>query len=368
MKIVCIDPCTELSTADVFDGLVHGLRANGHEVVPYFFGNRFDVLFKACVERKEKTGRGEPGIDALLWASELSLAYVLRHDPEWVIIVSGMFFHYEALKMFRQLRRSDGSPVKVALLLTESPYDVEKEAALLPDVDLAWTNERVCVQWLRKANPETHYLPHAWNPEKRDEAMRHAQEVVHHDVVFVGTGWPERIRLFEAVPWQAMGIDLGLYGPWDLPESSPLRQYVRGDAVMNVIALALYRNAKIGINLFRQDAHEFPVYDPDKYGPQQVRLQAESLGPRSYELAAMGCFHVTDFRAEVDEVFGASVVPTFYSPESLTELLEQYLPDAAGRESIGTLLHQAVSGHSWIERAKQVVADLQHASQREAVA
>jgi len=254
-----------------------------------------------------------------------------------------MYFHPDALVLMRR------AGVKVALLLTESPYDIPKEQAMAAVVDVVWTNERTAVAPLRMVNPRTYYLRHAYNPAVHDPRPnpRHA-DVPAHDVVFIGTGFQERVDLFAGVDWA--GIDLGLYGAWPLvARRSPLRKFLREGIIDNDRATEFYRRAKVNLNLFRTSMG---------FGKTVARIMgSESLGPRAYELAACGAFFASERRAEVVETFG-DLVPTFDGPEELTELLRRWLPDAPGRRRIASALPAAVRGHSWTERAGQVVADL----------
>src|SRR5207245_643231 len=103
------------------------------------------------------------------------------------------------------------------------------------------------------------------------------------------------------------------YGLWDdgLREDSPLRQYVHEGIVPNELAAALYRQAKIGLNLYRS-SRDFD---------SGTRITtAESLNPRALELAADGCFQISTWRAEVWEVFNHSV-PTYEDARHLDWLI-----------------------------------------------
>ena len=75
---------------------------------------------------------------------------------------------------------------------------------------------------------------------------------------------------------------------------------------------ALYRAAKIGLNLHRSSA---------TYGRNMPRiLHAESMNPRAYELAATQSFQISDWRPEVQETF-VGAVPTFQSAAELERLI-----------------------------------------------
>jgi hypothetical protein len=245
--------------------------------------------------------------------------------------------------VFVLLRRA-GIPVVV--LFTESPYDDEQQQKILPFVRMAWTNER------SSARDGVKYLPHAYRPLVHQPTGGDDAEIPAHDVVFVGTGFEERLEILRAVDWS--GIDLGLYGPsWSLLGSrARVRQYIRGGAVDNEATAILYRKAKIGLNLYRRSKG---------FGRHAPRItEAESLNPRAYELAATGCFTVSERRPEVAEIFG-SLVPTFETPEELGAILRRWLADDEGRARTRAALPGAVIGHDWQARAAQIESDLRGA-------
>ena len=219
---------------------------------------------------------------------------------------------------------------------------------MAPFADICWVNERTSVERFRKVNPNTFYLAHACDPAKHYPKAKADENVPAHDVVFVGTGFQERIEILGAVDWS--GIDFGLYGSWALLGSRHrLRRYIRGKMIDNDETAALYRRAKIGLNLYRQSMG---------FGRKAPRIEyAESLSPRAYELAACGRFYVSEHRAESEEVFG-SLVPTFQSPDELAPLLRSWLKNDAAREIVSRRLAYTVKGHAWKDRAEQMIGDL----------
>jgi spore maturation protein CgeB len=364
VKVLVVHPCASWSTADVHDGLVHGLRANGCEVIEYRMDARVPLVhnWAAAVYRKaKKLGRDvqQPSkADVFYKVSVEALEQALRHQVHAVVVMSGMFFHPDALIL---LRRAN---TPVAVLCTESPYDVREEmriASLLASHDShggvvvnppagLWTNERSMVPAFQKVHPWSSYLAHAWHPAKHTPVPQPWDESVSaHDVVFVGTAFPERIEWFEAIDWR--GIDLGLYGTWErLKPSSPLRKYVRGEQVANAMAASLYRRAKVTLNFYRQSMG---------WANNAPRItHAESLNPRAYELAACGAFHLSDHRAEVTEKFG-SLVPTFSTAAEAQTLIRHYLAHDTEREAIAASLPACVAEDSWVHRARQVLGDLE---------
>lgn len=345
MRLVLCHPGADMSTSDVHRGLEDGLKALGHEVYDYALNHRIAAAAQYFdhVWRKAKKQVPRPtNVDVLYRAGEELVTRALRVQPDVVLIVSAMFLHPDVLVLLKR------AGIKVALLLTESPYDDEQQAKLLPFVDVAWTNERASAETLG-----IHYLPHAWHPQIHVPTLEAANpHVPAHDVVFVGTAFQERIEMLQAVDWR--GIDLGLYGAWEmLPARSPLRPYLRGKIVENTLTAALYQRAKIGLNLYRWSKG---------FGKAAPRLEqaAGSLNPRAYELAATRCFSLSEYRTEVVEKFG-DLVPTFTQAAEIRPLVDRWLADDVGRTRARFALAHAVADDTWTARAAQVIDDIVHA-------
>lgn len=297
MRIFVGHPGVTWSTSDVYDGLTYGLIMCGHTLVT---------------------------------------------DPRYAhvsIVVTGI---RDALPAIDRCRAA-GPPV--AVLFTESPYDLDLELPLAAAMDAGWTQERASLSAFQDVNPATAYLPHAWHPERHYTGGVAKCEIPAHDVVIVGSGFPERVAWLNAIDWS--GIDLGLYGIWDgLGLREEIAECIAGGVISNAYASALYRRARMGINLYRTR----------RPGSREA-ITAESLNPRAYELAACGTFHLSTPRAEVDEIFGGHV-PTYTTPDEAEIVMRAYLDDADERQSIAAMLPQIVADDSWVERAAQVVADV----------
>lgn len=299
--------------------------------------------------------------DVARLASMTLLEAALTVNPHFVLIFSGMFLHPDTIRLMYRM----GAPM--ALLLTESPYDDRPQSDIAPYCNVVFTNERGSAEWFRRqhalhqgkrGNANTFYLPHAYDPglhtaEESPEDTELYADLPRHDVVFVGSGFIERQDILEAIPWSDLGLDFGLYGPWPyLSKRSPLQRYWRDKVIPNEKATALYRRARVGLNIYRTSV-----------GTSRNATHitgAESLNPRALELAATGCFQVSSWRPEVEEVFG-SLVPTFKTATELANILPAAVDghDKEGRVEYGRLLRQAVQGWTFDERAAQVSETLE---------
>lgn len=346
-----VGPGAAWSVSDVEAGLLAGLEAAGVSVVRY----RMDVRIARAASwlhfSYRKARKTNPEIprptdaDVVYQAGADACTAALRHRVDAVIVVSGMYLHPDVAVLFREARKP------VALLCTESPYDTGAEVRLASLVDGVWTNERTCVEAFRRVLPRAAYLPAGWHPTRHRADRPVPDGTPAHDVVFVGSGFPERIRWFESIDWT--GIDLGLYGNFGgVSASSPIRRFVRAGVTDNQAAAALYRRAAIGLNLYRAPSTTFAASVPGLVLPPP-----ESLSPRAYELAALGVFHLSEPRAEVAERFG-SLVPTFTTPAEAEGLIRRWLPDAEARAAVARELPACVAESSYLHRAVTVIGDL----------
>lgn len=358
--LLVVHPGADVSTGDVYQGLLPALRRLGVPVVEYplnamlpLSAGWLDYLRRRQIKRGGPLKDTPPTLqDVLYHACAQAIERALFFGCRWVLVMTGMYF---SLRVVRMLRRAG---LRVALLLTEGPYDTTAEFAFAAEADLCWTTERSCLSTLRLACPRTQYLPHAYDPQRhrpdRTEPENEERGVPAHDVVFVGSGFEERIHLLSAVDWT--GIDFGLYGAWQMLGSRhPLRRHLRRrDEVDNAYAAALYRRARVGINLFRSSVGH------GKGTPKVAG--AESLSPRLLELAACGAFTVSEWRPEVGEVFGGSV-PTFRDAAGLQSLLGYWLsPEGdAKRAAWARSLPGRVAGRTFDAMARTVARDLMKA-------
>lgn len=344
LRVLLVHPGASWSTHDVFEGLYYGLQQHGVDVVPYRLDTRIDLTNKilhAFWRRKAKTDPTIPkpnNADVQYHAGADALTMALRAQVDVVLVVSAMYLHPDVIVLMKR------AGLRVTVLFTESPYDHDKELRVASLVDGVWTHERASVEDLRRVNARVGYLPHAWHPLTHAVVAPEAIDpaVPAHDVVFVGSGFPERVALLNAIDWT--GINLGLYGIWKRRDlAAPVRAALHNEITGNARTADLYRRARIGLNLYR-------TLPPGR--------RADSLSPRAYELAACGVFHLSEARAEIGEVFG-DLVPTFTTAAEASPLIRTWLAADDDRTRIARALPACVAEASWVTRAATVLRDLE---------
>jgi spore maturation protein CgeB len=93
------------------------------------------------------------------------------------------------------------------------------------------------------------------------------------------------------------------------------------------------------------------------YDANKTIEDAESLSPRAYEVPASGGFLISEWRAEIDDIFDGCV-PTFKTPQELDALIHYYLDPAneLERVELSDMQREAVTkAHSYCDRARELL-------------
>lgn len=321
MKILFVHPCVSMSVGDVARGYHTALTRAGHELVDYQLDARLAYHRKALpqgFDNDQTTSR---------FASETILNEALYNEVDLVLIICGLNVHPIALWLLGRLN------IKVAVILTESPYEDEQQATWADlshvgaTVDLTvFTNDRYSAQ-----KYEWHFLPPSYDPEiHKPSEIISGQEC---DVLMVGTGWPERQALLEQVNWE--GINLRLFGLWpEIKDDSPLVPFYHQMFIKNEFISPLYCGAKINLNIHRQSA------------------VALTPNPRVFEVAGCGAFQLSDYREDMGEMFGGNI-PAFSSANELEEKIRYFLARPEERKSLAAGALDYVCNQDFDERVKE---------------
>lgn len=331
-----VEPGPDFSVADVHRGWRRAFERAGHAVVNYNLGERLDFYRSAHVptgpDEFAKAFEGDQPIKLALFGVEST---ALRWWPDVVVFTSGFYIPSDTI----QLLQSRG--MKVVILHTESPYEDSKQLQGAAYADLNLVNDPTNLDSFRMVQPNSHYLPHAYDPEVHTPGP--AVSSLKSDVCFVGTGFPSRIEFMEQVDWS--GLDVLLAGSWHtLEDISPLLAFVaheRDECLPNAEAVEVYRSAKMSFNLYRTEAS----------APEHER--GWSMGPREVELAATGTMFARNPRGEGDEIL--PMLPTFTEPDELAELCRWWCSHDESREAAATAAREAIAGWTFDARVEQAL-------------
>ncbi len=345
------------STLDVYTGLVQGFKDAGYETFNYDLHTRLEAAeewLKFAQQRFGRPGEPEPTEnDVLYQAGCRAVVKALECNVDAVVVTCGLLFEP---RLYVLLERAG---IPVFLFGTESPYDdafLDLAAPLASAVSL---NEPSSAEALAEKMKGTWppvpvvYMPLGFNAQLHKPGFGLDSNLPSHDVVFVGNIYPSRQQMIESMDWT--DIDLAIYGVTEVvAKDAKIRKWVKHPgAVPNPIVTGLYNKAKIVLNLFRveQFGREWEILRDD--------VKSVTINPRLIEAAACGRCIVSEWRPQVEEVFG-DAVPTFRTPQEGTELIRRLLADPAERERLGAAARQIVldKGYDYADRAVQIAAVL----------
>lgn len=341
MRWLMIQPGPNFSVADVHNGWCEALRGLGEHVIEYNLDRRISFYDAALLAEDYTTENGRQLVhkaltreQAISLAANGVLSAAMQVWPDVVLCTSAFFIPAWVLEVLRARR------MRIVMLFTEAPYQDGQQLEMAKWADLCLLNDPVNIGAYRDICP-AEYAPHAYRPAVHYPAAPGAAK--KWDLSFIGTGFPSRVRFFEAMNLD--GLDVHLAGPWlDLPEDSPLRDWTMTDdeaCVDNDETAAIYRQSRTGINFYRREAEDAHAGE------------GWAAGPREIELAACGLWFARDPRGESDRLF--PMLPAFGSPGEAADQIRWALRHPAEREKAAVAARAAIADRTFENNAKRLL-------------
>ncbi|MBE3599178.1 MAG: glycosyltransferase [Limnochordaceae bacterium] len=270
-----------------------------------------------------------------------------------VLVLGGERLDAATARSLRRLGRV------VAAWVTEDPYTIDRRPeAWAGAFDVVFTNERMAVD--RYGPGRGVHLPWCTDPQTyRPERVGPPEEL---DVVFVGSGFPHRVRLLNGVADLLATLRVELVGPWDrwdVPLDPRLRRFVRPPTGRPEAEARLYSRAAITLNVHRLPGpHDLPE------NLNASHVGAVSPNNRTFDVAACGGFQlVDDTRADLPCYFRpGEEIEVFRGPEDLAAKLRHYLGRPQLRRAMAQRARRRVlAEHTYdhrIRRMLRIVASL----------
>lgn len=353
MRVLIVHPGLgpEFSVADVLRGWQGALGGLGCEVGTFNTNDRLTFYLKALIDTGVKDEDGLPIVRQAMATDEAFIAAMqgLTHAcytfwPDVVLFISGFFLQAGMLDVLG--RRGH----KLVMFHTESPYQEGEQLTRAAFMDLNVLNDPTNLGAYKALGPAL-YLPHAYDPAIHFPRSGPRDPELASDLAFIGTGFKSRVEFLEKMDFG--GVDFVLGGSsWvhQTTEGSPLRKYLDqdgdpDDCVLNTDAAGLYRNAKLGINVYRRESEE------------EHAGEGWAMGPREVEMAACGLPYLRDPRGENEEVL--PMLPAFDGPEEASRLLRWWLAHDAERERAGSLALDAVRDRTFSNHARKLLQEIE---------
>jgi spore maturation protein CgeB len=329
----------------VYEGWVEALRGLGEEVYTFNLGDRLAFYDAALIEAGQPDSEGRACVrkamtreTAIETAADGIFRTLYKCWPHAVLLVSAFFTPPWMLHLIRDRGH------KVVLHHTESPYQDDEQLIRAASADLNLLNDPVNIAAYTALGVPAAYMPHAYRPSVHYPPDPGTQP--EHDLAFIGTGFPSRIRFFEQM--DLAGLDVRLEGVWmNLPADSPLRDWTATDpegCVGNEETAQIYRRARCGINFYRRE------------GESAHDGQGWACGPREIEMAASGLWFTRDPRPESDGLF--PMLPAFTGPQEAGDQIRWALAHPEDRAQAAAKARAAVADRTFDNHARKLLAML----------
>lgn len=317
MRILIIAPGPTYSTYDMFKGYLSAFRELDVDVHAFWthVALQYHILGTEAFDKEFDKGYTEKEHNERVFsrvARDL-VVDILSAQPDVLFFVDGTFMAPGIFRAVSEIFPKLAKQPKIAVYLTEMPYAIGNiEESILPYVDYVFSNERSVV-----LTKDSEYLPHSIDP------------LIHYDngsardidLFFCGTYFPKRNETI---------LSLNLNGINHFLAGNPITGFAGHQEIANLLKSGIipnsevadyYRRSKIVLNIHRD------LDTGHKNNPQDIAEiinNSESIGPRVLEASACGALVVTDYRKEIEEVFGDSVV-VYTSKKDLNAKIRYYL-------------------------------------------
>lgn len=285
----------------------------------------------------------------VIGAPATMLADAEAHRPDFMLVMNGLHvFPEDHLEQVRQIRALG---IRTAIWFVDDPYFTENTALICQAYDVVFTHEMSCVRFYHDLGAaKVHYLPLA--ASARIYYPRRVKREHQHDICFIGNAFWNRVKLFDHLaPFLADKRVLIVGGEWDrLTRLDVLGPFIRPGFMAPEETAQYYNGSKIVINMHRPT-------DPGQDNRNTHQLSAESINPRTYEIAACGTLQMTDVRKDLGRYYRPGYdIETYSGAEELQIKLDYYLKHDWERERMAwRALYTTMQKHMYSNRMEELL-------------
>lgn len=269
--------------------------------------------------------------------------------PDAVLVMNGLHvFPPDHLEQIDQIRNMG---IRTAIWFVDDPYVTNETVKIALHYDYIFTHERSCVMLYRSIGcVQVYHLPLAahfglFRPMPVPQEYR-------TDICFIGIAFWNRVELFDEIAPYLKDKRVLIGGMlWErMKHFSTISQFVR-DGWIEVPETAMYYNgAKIVINLHR-------TTEAGKDNLNGLNWPAESINPRTFEMAACGTLQLTDLRSELPEHYAiGSEIAVFHNAQHLIQQMDYYLTHEEERVRVAAKGYQRTKrDHTFTDRIHKLL-------------
>lgn len=353
IKVLVAAPGSTYSTYDMYRYLMDAMERNPitrDSVSGFAFHNIifYHAVARTTLEEQYDWPRTGEMHDLIRACRELLLE-VYINNPDVVLFIDGSKYPPSLFHELQKLIRALGRTTIVAGYLTEAPYIDEPISMYDSNLDVIFTND--FGDYKKRNSNESlavYYLPHSYSTDIH-YSLQMEKDI---DVFFCGTIFPERSAILRGVNWN--GINAKICGAWALAPEEDF-EYLKSIGVAedgdipNENVAEMYRRSKIVINLGR-------TYGWDKNFNEHFIDANEvfSMGPRVVEATACGALVISEWRPEIEQVYGHTV-PIFSSSGELESLIRYYLQHEGDRSATAQASCERSKTMSYDDRLRDII-------------
>jgi len=198
--------------------------------------------------------------------------------------------------------------IRQAIWYTESPYQIAYEIQRAPLYDYVFTCDKSCETIYKRFNPNTHYLPTAYNEEYEwvTEFKRWEKIIYNEDLFFIGSEVPGRLEfLKELASLIQSKVNFRLFGAFPSIENGSvpeLEPFYIPMTLQKYEVIKHMQGTKMILNHFRINESKRIVTNKRTGEHKVMEVPAYSLNPRIYEIFASQGFLLSGYRPEFDDL------------------------------------------------------------------
>lgn len=326
---------------------VEGFKPPLRDIRVLYIPQGFDAIDAGVIGALKQSVR-----ECIVGSPAAMLQEAAQHRPDVVLVMNGL--HVFPADHLDQVNGIRGLGIKTAVWFVDDPYFTEDTLEICRHYDVVFTHEEATVAFYHQHGASrVVYLPLAVNPEMFQP--RRAEPQHQYDVCFIGTGFWNRIELFdELAPFLAGKKVFIAGGLWDrLKRSDLLGRFLHEGWIDPNATVDYYNGAKIVINVHRTDKS-----GEDNRNAHQI--EGRSINPRTYEISACGTMQITDLRADLPLYYRPGYdIETFASASELRYKIQYYLENEDKRLAIAMRgLITTMSRHTFARRMSQLLEHL----------
>jgi len=268
--------------------------------------------------------------------------------PDVVLFLDGLHVPPDIPDRIRELG------IRTAIWFTDDPYYTDITASLAIHYDDVFTLEANCVEFYRSVGCQRvrhlplGFYPGHFHPQNAPADMR-------CDIVFVGSGYWNRVAFFDQLLPYLAGRDIRIIGYWweRLRDYKQFASKIEGRWMTPQETALVYGGAKIVINMHREP-------DDGTFNSNRAGIGAVSPNPRTFEIAACASLQLTDVRNELAAYYvPGREIETYASPEELAAKIDHYLAHADERRGVVLNgLYRTMRDHSYARRLDAMLGAL----------